>query len=213
MDTYKRSIRGLQSRSNGEHFEGMILAASRFYEERGIAAVDKTPEAFKVLKAMDRNRGQFICCFTKQAQPDFKGILMDSTMILFDAKHTDKDKISRDVVTTEQQACFERYMKLGAMCFLVVSLEFKEFYRVPWVVFRDMKKIYGHKYMNREELEPYRIKYSNGVVKALGMSALTTEVVFSEFATTTIPLALRCVCRQGIITKKRSRTLLRSARC
>ena len=29
MDTYKRSIRGLQSRSNGEHFEGMILAASR----------------------------------------------------------------------------------------------------------------------------------------------------------------------------------------
>lgn len=167
MDTYKRSIRGLQSRSNGEHFEGMIIAASRFYEERGIAAVDKTPEAFKVLKAMDRNRGQFICCFTKQAQPDFKGILMDSTMILFDAKHTDKDKISRDVVTTEQQACFERYMKLGAMCFLVVSLEFKEFYRVPWVVFRDMKKIYGHKYMNREELEPYRIKYSNGVVKYL----------------------------------------------
>lgn len=115
MDTYKRSIRGLQSRSNGEHFEGMIIAASRFYEERGIAAVDKTPEAFKVLKAMDRNRGQFICCFTKQAQPDFKGILMDSTMILFDAKHTDKDKISRDVVTAEQQACFERYMKLGAM--------------------------------------------------------------------------------------------------
>lgn len=57
MDTYKRSIRGLQSRSNGEHFEEMIIAASRFYEERGIAAVDKTPEAFKVLKAMDRNRG------------------------------------------------------------------------------------------------------------------------------------------------------------
>lgn len=164
MDTYKRSIRGLQSRSNGEHFEGMIIAASRFYEERGIAAVDKTPEAFKVLKAMDRNRGQFICCFTKQAQPDFKGILMDSTMILFDAKHTDKDKISRDVVTAEQQACFERYMKLGAMCFLVVSLEFKEFYRVPWVVFRDMKKIYGHKYMNREELEPYQKMFTEGEI-------------------------------------------------
>lgn len=121
-----------------------------------VKSVDFESEStvFKVLKALDRNRGQFICCFTKQAQPDFKGILMDSTMILFDAKHTDKDKISRDVVTAEQQACFERYMKLGAMCFLVVSLEFKEFYRVPWVVFRDMKKIYGHKYMNREELEP-----------------------------------------------------------
>lgn len=69
----------------------------------------------------------------------------------------------------EDQVVYEwaEDMKLGAMCFLVVSLEFKEFYRVPWVVFRDMKKIYGHKYMNREELEPYRIKYSNGVVKYL----------------------------------------------
>ena len=167
MDTYKCSIRGRQSRANGEYFEKMIIAASRFYEERGIAAVDKTPEAFRVLKPLDRNRGQFVCCFTKQAQPDFKGSLKDSTMILFDAKHTDKDKISRDVVTEEQENCFERYMKMGAMCFLVISLEFEEFCRVPWVVFRDMKKIYGHKYMNREELEPYRIKYSNGVVKYL----------------------------------------------
>ena len=157
---------------DGEIFEQMIVAASRFYEEKGIAAVDKTPEAFKVLKPLDRNRGQFICCFTKQAQPDFKGALMDSTMILFDAKHTDKDRIGRDVVTAEQEACFERYMQMDAMCFLVVSLGFEEFYRVPWVVFRDMKKIYGHKYMNREELEPYRIKYMNGVVKYLDGIAL-----------------------------------------
>ena len=167
MDTYKRAVKGLQSRANGEYFERMILAASRFYEERGFAVVDKTPEAFKVLKPLDRKRGQFICCFTKQAQPDFKGSLMDSTMILFDAKHTDKDQISRNVVTEEQEQCFERYMKMGAMCFLVISLEFEEFYRVPWVVFRDMKKIYGHKYMNRKELEPYKINYSNGVVKYL----------------------------------------------
>jgi len=70
-------------------------------------------------------------------------------------------------VTEEQEECFERYMKMGAMCFLVISLEFEEFYRVPWIVFRDMKKIYGHKYMNREELAPYRVKYNNGVVKYL----------------------------------------------
>ena len=156
MDTYKRALKGRQSRASGEIFEQMIVAASRFYEE----------------KPLDRNRGQFICCFTKQAQPDFKGALMDSTMILFDAKHTDKDRIGRDVVTAEQEACFERYMQMDAMCFLVVSLGFEEFYRVPWVVFRDMKKIYGHKYMNREELEPYRIKYMNGVVKYLDGIAL-----------------------------------------
>lgn len=50
MDTYNRSIRGLKSRSNGEYFERMIIAASRFYEDRGIAVIDKTPEAFKVIK-------------------------------------------------------------------------------------------------------------------------------------------------------------------
>lgn len=113
MDTYNRSIIGLKSRSNGENFERMIMAASRFYEDRGIAVIDKTPEAFKVIKPYNRDRGQFICCFTQQAQPDFKGALMDSTMVLFDAKHTDKGQISRNVVTEEQEECFERYMKMG----------------------------------------------------------------------------------------------------
>lgn len=71
MDTYNRSIIGLKSRSNGEYFERMIMAASRFYEDRGIAVIDKTPEAFKVIKPYNRDRGQFICCFTQQVQPDF----------------------------------------------------------------------------------------------------------------------------------------------
>lgn len=110
MDTYNRSIRGLKSRSNGEYFERMIIAASRFYEDRGIAVIDKTPEAFKVIKPYNRDRGQFICCFTQQAQPDFKGALMDSTMVLFDAKHTDKGQISRNVVTEEWiPNCFDTF--------------------------------------------------------------------------------------------------------
>lgn len=140
MDTYSRALTGSRSRASGEYFEGMISAACRFYEERGISVIEKTPEPMKVLKPYDRRRGQFICCFAKQAQPDFKGVLMDSTMVLFDAKHTDKEKIMRSVVTEEQEECFERYMKLGAMCFLVVSIGLDKFYRVPWVVFRDMKK-------------------------------------------------------------------------
>lgn len=162
-----RSMNGRRSRAMGEHFEQMILTASNFYEEKGISVIDKTPEPLKVLKVYNRASGQFVCCFAKKAQPDFKGILMDSTMILFDAKHTDKEKIERGVVTEEQEKCFERYMKMGAMCFLVVSLGFEKFYRVPWVVFRDMKKIYGHKYMSESELEPYKLKYSNGILRFL----------------------------------------------
>lgn len=167
MDTFNRAVTGRQARADGEAFEMMIIQASRFYEDRGISVIDKTPEAFKVLRPADRSRGQFICCFTKQAQPDFKGILMDSTMVLFDAKHTDKDRIRRDVVTDEQEKCFERYMSMGAMCFLVVSLGFESFYRVPWIVFRDMKILYGHKFMTAKELEPYRVAYQGGILRFL----------------------------------------------
>lgn len=167
MDTYSRALTGSRSRASGEYFEGMISAACQFYEEKGISVIEKTPEPMRVLKPYDRKRGQFICCFAKQAQPDFKGVLMDATMVLFDAKHTDKEKIMRSVVTQEQEDCFERYMKLGAMCFLVVSIGLDKFYRVPWVVFRDMKKLYGHKHMDEKDLEPYKIKYSNGVLRFL----------------------------------------------
>lgn len=167
MDSYSRSVQGARSRASGAYFEGMIEAASRFYEDRGISVIDKTPEPMRVIKPMSQNRSQFICCFSKMAQPDYKGILCDSTMILFDAKHTDKDRIKRDCVTSEQEECFERYMRMGAMCFLVVSLGFQNFYRVPWIVFRDMKKIYGRKHMNEKELEPYRISYKNGILRFL----------------------------------------------
>lgn len=167
MDFVRNSIKGAQSRASGEQFEGLINASCQFYEERGIAAIDKTPEPMKVLRVYNRKKGQFISCFAKQAQPDYKGILMDSTMILFDAKHTGKDRISRDVVTTEQEECFEKYEKHGARCYLVVSLRFEKFYRVPWNIFRDMKILLGHKYMNESELSPYEVKYKNGVLRFL----------------------------------------------
>ena len=167
MDTLTRSMQGKASRANGEYFERMVKSACSYYESLGIAVIDKTPEPIKVLKAYNRKLGQFICCFAKKAQPDFKGILADSTMILFDAKHTDKDRIQRTVVSTEQEKCFERYMEMGCMCFLVVSLGFEKFYRVPWVVFRDMKKIFGHAYMNETELSTYQIKYSQGILRFL----------------------------------------------
>lgn len=167
ISKYQKSMLGRQSRANGQYFENMIIDSSRFYESRGISVIDKTPEPMRVLGTSDRSKGRFIACFEKKAQPDFKGILMDSTMILFDAKHTDSDRIQRSVVTSEQEECFERYMKLGAMCFLVVSIGFEQYYRVPWIVFRDMKKIYGHAYMGEKELNPYRIKYISGVLKFL----------------------------------------------
>lgn len=175
MSDYRRSLQGRVSRDNGNYFENMILDAARIYEEKGIAVIDKTPEPMKVLKPLDRGKGQFICCFAKQAQPDFKGALMDATMILFDAKHTDSDRISRKIVSEEQERCFERYGKMGAMCFVVASIGFEKYYRIPWVVFRDMKKIYGHQFMTEQELQSYEIKYSRGMLRFLDGLELKDE--------------------------------------
>ena len=71
MDTYNRSIIGLKSRSNGEYFERMIMAASRFYEDRGIAVIDKTPEAFKVIKPYNRTRAQVAATGNRWAMENF----------------------------------------------------------------------------------------------------------------------------------------------
>ena len=114
MDTYSKALIGSRSRASGEYFEGMISAACQFYEEKGISVIEKTPEPMRVLKPYDRKRGQFICCFAKQAQPDFKGILMDATMVLFDAKHTDKERIMRDDVFIKIKT--EIPYKVGVYC-------------------------------------------------------------------------------------------------
>ena len=53
-----------------------------------------------------------IHCFTKQAQPDFKGALCDGSCIIFDAKHTEKDRIQQNVITETQWETFDRPLPL-----------------------------------------------------------------------------------------------------
>lgn len=176
MDSLSRSLQGKVSRDSGNFFEAIITDACRFYENKGICVIEKTPEPMRILKPYDRRKGQFVACFEKQAQPDFKGALMDARMVIFDAKHTDTGQIRRAVVTAEQEECFERYMKMGALCFLVISLGFEEYFRVPWVIFRDMKDIYGHKYMDRKDMACYQISYNNGLLRFLdGIELKGTE--------------------------------------
>lgn len=154
----KAAITGRINRQNGELFEKLVQESCRRYEMLGICAIDKTPEPMRPLKPYPQHNGWFVAAFTKQAQPDFKGILVDSTMVLFDAKHTETGRVRRQIVSQEQEECFERYSKHGARCFILVSLGFSDFYRIPWEVFRDMKKIYGRKYMGKKDLKPYRVQ-------------------------------------------------------
>lgn len=51
--------------------------------------------------------------------------------------------------------------------FVLVSFGLQDFYRIPWETFRDMKEIYGRKYIRQDELEDFRVDFLSGVIKML----------------------------------------------
>lgn len=162
----QQSIRGRQSRDIGNQFEKMVEASMLWYEERGQVCVEKTPEPMKPLGKADK-WGRFLACFTKKAQPDFKGTLLGGRSVVFEAKHTDGDRINFDRVTDKQADRLEKHWKLGAASFVLVSFRLTMFCRIPWPVWRDMKELYGRKYMTEAECERFRVKYIAGVIKLL----------------------------------------------
>ena len=167
----QRSQRGRQSRIMGDHFENLIAASLRWYEDKGVARIEKTPEPMKPLRAPNR-QGQFLACYVKAGQPDFKGTLTGGRSVVFEAKHTDGDRIEYNRLTDEQVEKLSTHHKLGAAAFVLVSFGLQDFYRIPWEVWRDMKAIYGRKHIKQPELEPYRVQYIAGVLKLLEGIAL-----------------------------------------
>ena len=170
----QRSWRGLQSRIAGEHFEKIIEASLLWYEGKRVAGIEKTPEPMKPL-SKPNSQGQFLACFTKAAQPDFKGTLVGGRSVVFEAKHTEGDKIEYSRLTPKQIERLKLHHELGAAAFILVSFGLQNFYRVPWEVWRDMKAIYGRKHMKQADLEPYRVQYIAGVIKLLEGIELTKE--------------------------------------
>lgn len=169
-----RSQRGKRSRREGEYFENLISSSLAWYKNKGIAFIEKTPEPMRPLRAPNR-QGQFLACYTKAGQPDFKGTLMGGRAIVFEAKHTSKAQIEFERLTQEQQDSLEEHDRLGAAAFVMVNIGLDHFFRVPWKVWKNMKKIYGHKHMKLCELEPYRIKSQNGILKLLEGITLEAE--------------------------------------
>ena len=86
---------------------------------------------------------------------------------MFEAKHTDGDRLQHSVVLAEQAQKLNNHMRLGAECFIIISFGFEKFFKVPWKVFRDMKNIYGRKYIKPEDIREYEIKYTGGVLQFL----------------------------------------------
>ena len=144
----------------------MIAASLGWYKDKGVAFIEKTPEPMRPLRPPNR-QGQFLACYIKAGQPDFKGTLTGGRAVVFEAKHTDSDRIDYNRLTQEQLNSLAEHDRLGAAAFILVSVELQDFYRVPVGVWRDMRKLYGHKHMNKAELEPFRVQYIAGVLKLL----------------------------------------------
>ena len=104
--------------------------------------------------------GRFLACYTKQAQPDYKGILKGGRAINFEAKHTDSDRMTFDRVLTAQALRLSRTEALGGIAFVLCSFSGRCFYRVPWAVWRVMKSLFGRKYIIPADLAEYRVPFA-----------------------------------------------------
>lgn len=162
----ERRLRGMQSRIDGGVFEEMIERSCSWYHSKGIAFIEKTPEPMKPLSHPNR-QGQFKACFIRAGQPDFKGTLQGGRAIVFEAKHTAGDRIDYNRLTDEQIMSLSDHDALGAEAFVMVSFRLQNFYRIPWLVWSDMKRIYGRKHLKEAELGKYQLKCTSGVIQFL----------------------------------------------
>lgn len=161
----RRQQQGRVSRARGKSFEDRLDDAFAFYRERGEAEIDKTPEPMKVLRSI--GKGQFIACFLKKAQPDYKGTVKGGISIVLEAKHTDKDRMTQDYVTDGQMDYMRRHTAMGAKCYVVAGFSNGKAYRVPYEVWNHMQRVYGRKYVTPADLEKYEIVERSGILLVL----------------------------------------------
>lgn len=160
-DKLRQQYRNRLNNAQGQHFENEILAGCKMYERYEIACIDKTPEPFKVTKK-NHKTGEFSGRFSKHAQPDFQGTLHGGRSIMFEAKRTIQDKITRNILTDTQMDVLETHNRLGALCGVCVCIK-DDFFFIPWNIWRDMKEIYGRQYLKPEDIGEYKVKFDGAV--------------------------------------------------
>lgn len=155
-EAFRASYQGKRNRALGLQFEAIINEACEFYRSQDLAYIEKTPEPMRIIGVLNRKLGIFKAVFEKVAQPDYKGTMQGGRAVVFEAKHTETDRIKQDAVTPAQLKALDLHEKMGAWCFVIVCLD-NTYYRVPWERWKTMKEDCGHKYMNAADLHPYTL--------------------------------------------------------
>ena len=150
-------LKGKQNKAAGQFFEKQIEAACLYYKTEGIAHIEKNSEPFRITRNV--GNGRFEGFFEKEGQPDYKGTLApDGKAVCFEAKHTTADRIKQEVVKEHQMDSLKLHQKLGAICFVLVSIGNDGVFRVPIDVWNNMKEIYGRKYLTAADIQEYKVK-------------------------------------------------------
>ena len=165
----KNIIRGKQNKAAGERFEKMIDQALRYYKERDIAVINKTPEPMKLIKSL--GEGKFVACFAKKAQVDFCGSLAGGRAIRFEAKQTDTERFTRDRLTDEQMDDLRAHTEMGAYCCVMICFGSDHIYRIPWSIWENMKTAFGRSYVTEKDVKGYRVEIKNGIAMLLDATA------------------------------------------
>lgn len=159
-------IIGKRSKASGAFFEKMIDAGCEYYEKQGIAKIEKQNEPVHYIRPYGKS-GQFIANYAKKSGVDYKGIAFDGVTVCFEAKHTDGEKMLRSRVEPHQMEYLKKYADFGAQCFILVSFNLTDFYRIPFLVWEQMKTFYGRQYITKADVEKYRIEHVGKVLKFL----------------------------------------------
>ena len=158
---------GRRNKINGKTAEILVKDACAIYEAKQLALIEKNPEPVHILKAMGDQGGLYIARFEKKAKPDFEGVLNTGQAIIFDLKSTVQDRIKASALSENQAAYLERYHTMGAASFVLVCMQFEDFYMIPWSDWKNMKALCGHMYMSRSELERYRVSTADHYIHFL----------------------------------------------
>lgn len=144
-------VRNTANRAAGADFEEKLLRACDHYRAIKWASVEKNEEPTRQISAMDGG-GRFTAIYTKKAQGDYSGVLAGGRMLAFEAKSTRGDMLRQSAVTETQTDWMNEKEAFGAMCFVLVSMMGRLYFRVPWAEWRDMKEINGRKYVTAQDL-------------------------------------------------------------
>lgn len=162
----RRQALGKLAKIYGQRFEARLDETFAYYDARGYASIEKTPEPMRVIKQM--GEGRFLACFAKKAQPDYEGVISGGRAVLFEAKFTATDRIEQNRVLDNQKNYMDKRQKLGARCYVICGFQTGGVYRVPWDVWSQMKDVFGRKYVKEEDLSKYRVKQAwNGTLLIL----------------------------------------------